>query len=81
MTKDDSKSRESYELFQKRKCRWKLVSDPSFTAAKKRVKLGLDTLDYVTKEESDHEMTVPQDQRSLKLPNYYCREVPLFANR
>ena len=74
MTKDDSKSRESFELFQKRKFRWKLVSDPSFTAAKKRVKLGLDTLDYVPQEESDHEMTVPEVPRSLKLPQYSCRE-------
>ena len=74
MTKDDSKSRESFELFQKRKFRWKLVSDPSFTAAKKRVRLGLNILDYVPQEESDHEMTVPEDPRSLKLPQYSCKE-------
>ena len=74
MTKDDSKSRESFELFQKRKFRWKLVSDPSFTAATKRVKLGLDTLDYVPQEESDHEMTVPEVPRALKLPQYSCKE-------
>ena len=74
MTKDDSKPRESFELFQRRKFRWKLVSDPSFTAAKKRVKLGLDTLDYVPQEESDHEMNVPEIPRSLKLPQYSCRE-------
>ena len=73
MTKDDSKSREPYELFQKRKYRWKLVSDPSFTAAKKRVKLGLDTLDYVPKEESDNEMTIPTVPRALKLPQYNCK--------
>ena len=59
MTKDDNKSRESFELFQKRKYHWKLVSDPSFTAAKKRTKLGLDVLDYVPIGEAETEMTVP----------------------
>ena len=70
MTKDDSKSRESFELFQKRKYPWKLVSDHSFTAAKKRSKLGLDVLDYVPTEETETEMIVPTDPRSLELPQY-----------
>ena len=52
MTKDDSKSRESFEVFQGRKYHWKLVNDPSFTAAKKRVKMGLDVLGYAPAEEA-----------------------------
>ena len=74
MTKDDSKSRESFELFQKRKHHWKEVSDPSFTGAKETLKLGLNTLDYVPQEESDQELKVPEDPRSLKLPQHSCRE-------
>ena len=70
MTKNDSKSRESFELFQGRKYRWKIVTDPSFTAAKKRAKLGLDVLDYVPTEEIETEMTIPADPRALKLPQY-----------
>ena len=53
MTKDDSKSRESFEPFQKRRYRWKLITDPTFTAAKKRAKLELDVLDYIPTEEAD----------------------------
>ena len=70
MTKNDSKSRESFELFQGRKYRWKIVTDPSFTAAKKRVKLGLDVLDYVPTEEIETEMTIPADPLASKLPQY-----------
>ena len=70
MNKDDSKSRESFELFQGRGYIWKLVNDPSFTAAKKRTKLGLDVLDYVPLDEDDSEMTVPADRRALHLPQY-----------
>jgi len=70
MTKNDSKSRESFELFQGRGYTWKLVNDPSFTAAKKRTKLGLDVLDYVPVNEEDTEMTVPADPRALSLPQY-----------
>ena len=42
--------------------------------SQERVKLGLDTLDYVPQEESDHEMIVPEVPRSLKLPQYRCQE-------
>ena len=70
MTKNDSKSRESFELFQGRKYRWKILADPSFAAAKKRVKMGLDVLDYVPTEEVETEMTIPADPRALKLPQY-----------
>ena len=68
MTKDDSKPRESFELFQKRRYRWKLLTDPTFTATKKRVKLGLDVLDYVPTEEADPEVTVTP--RHLDVPQY-----------
>ena len=70
MTKDDLKSRESFELFQRRKYNWKLVSDPTFTAAKKRAKMGLDVLDYVPTEEVETEVTVPADHRPFNLPQY-----------
>ena len=33
MTKVDAKSRESFELFQKRRYHWKLITDPTFMAA------------------------------------------------
>lgn len=68
MTKDDSKSRESFELFQKRRYRWKLITDPTVTAPKKRVKLGLDVLDCVPTEEADPEVSIPH--RYLDLPQY-----------
>ena len=70
MTKDDSKSRESFELFQGRKYHWKLINDPSFIAAKKRVKMGLDVLDYVPTEQAETEITVPADPCALQLPQY-----------
>ena len=70
MTKDDSKSRESFELFLKRRYRWKLITDPTFTAEKKRTKLGLDVLDYVPTEEADPEVSVPY--RHLDLPQYWA---------
>ena len=68
MTKDDAKSRESFELFQKLRYRWKLITDPTFMAAKKRTKLGLDVLDYVPIEEADPE--VSNLARRLDLPPY-----------
>ena len=70
MTKDDSKSRESFELFQGRKYHWKLINDLSFTAAKNKVKMGLDVLDYVPTEEAETEMLVPADPRALKMAQY-----------
>ena len=73
MTKDDSKSRESFELFQGRRYHWKLVNDPSFTAAKKRVNMGLDVLDYVPTEDAETEMTIPADPRALQLPQYHSQ--------
>ena len=39
MTKNDNKSRESSDLFQKRRYRWKLITDLTFTAAKKGAEL------------------------------------------
>ena len=68
MTKDDAKSRESFELFQKRRYRWKLITDPTFIAAKKRTKLCLDGLDCVPAEEADPE--VSKLPRRLALPPY-----------
>ena len=62
---------ESFELFQKRRYRWKQITDPTFTAAKKRAKLGLDVLDYIPTEEADPEITVPL--RHLDLPQYRNR--------
>ena len=70
MTKNDSKSREPLELFQGRKYRWKMVTDPSFTAAKKGAELGLDVLDSVPTEEIETEMTIPADPRALKFRQY-----------
>lgn len=69
MTKDDAKSRESFELFQKRRYRWKLITDPTFMAAKKWTKLGLDVLDNVPIEEADPE--VSKLVRRLDLPPYH----------
>ena len=69
MTKDDAKSRESFELFQKRRYRWKLITDPTFMAAEKRTKLGLDVLDYVPIETADPE--VCKLARHLELPPYH----------
>ena len=69
MTKDDAKSREYFELFQKRRYRWKLITDRTFMAAKKRAKLGLDVLDYVPIEEADPE--VSKLSRRLDLPPYH----------
>ena len=50
-----------------------IVTDTSFTAAKKRVKLGLDVLEYVPTEEVETEMIVLADPRALKLPQYRSR--------
>ena len=47
------------------------LSDPSSAAAKKRVKLGLDVLDYVPEEEPDQDMPVPGYLLALELPQ--CR--------
>ena len=69
MTKGDAKSRESFELFQKRRYRWELITDPTFMAAKKRTKLSLDVLDYVPIEEADPE--VSKLARHLDLPAYH----------
>ena len=69
MTKGDAKSREPCELFQKRRYRWKLITDRTFMAAKKRTKLGLDVLDYVPIEEADPE--VSKLSRHLNLPPYH----------
>ena len=60
---------ESFELFQKRRYRWKLITDPTFMATKKRTKLGLDVLDYVPTEEADPE--VSKLARHLDLPPYH----------
>ena len=71
MTKDDSKSRKPSSHFKEGIYHWKLVSDPLLTAAKTRVKLGLDVLEYFPQEEAEQVMTVPVDHRALELPQYW----------
>ena len=51
MTKDTPESRAPWELLTRRKYMWKLVYDPTFTAARKRTKAGYDVLDYLPKTE------------------------------
>ena len=67
MTKNDDKSRASFELLQRRNYKWKIVADPSFMAAKKRTQRGLDVLEYVP-EELDETEDVWRDSRHIALP-------------
>ena len=60
MTKGSEEAQKAFELLKRRGWKWRLVYDPSFASAWKRVQKGYDVLDYLPSSRTEEEFLTQQ---------------------